>query len=291
MIQTPFGNAAPDASSAPTGDVLRAVGSALRGDRGGAAARLAKAQAGLERRGRQALRGAPAPRTATPAGPRPIPLPPLVPLRQVPLRLPDGRQVRLTLAPAVARYRDLVAVARVGDANAGRVFAELAKQRRAIDNLADSQRALADQLVRLQANGDLALLRGLIEGLARLEQRVETGQRRQGRELAAQRRALRVQSQRQARAVTAERRAAQVQKIQGAVASAQTAAFGVQGELLAAGNLKLALNQLGWGFASEFLTAIGVAKPGTVNPLVWLAPFGNLLTGQLLLGKTQTNRG
>lgn len=288
-----------DEAVAPTRDVLLAVSSALRGDRRRVRVLVAKAQDRIQKRLQRELRAlgqskpAPAKKKMKIRGARlnpPERLPPVVPPGAVEARLPDGRKVRLVLAPAAARHRDMLALRRVSGANTKRAFDAIVHNGRAIDQLAASQRELADRLAKLQSNGDLALLRGIVEGLASLERRMEGIKRRQDKALGAQKRSVQKQFARQARALTAQTRATRIQKLHGAVASVQSAAYGTRGSLLATNNILLAANQLGWSFAPQIFESLGLAKPGATSPLAWLAPLGSLVASQAVLGRRQHER-
>jgi len=288
-----------DEAVAPTRDVLLAVSGALRGDRKRVRLFIAKAQARIEKRLRRELRtlgrNKPAPtrkkqkiRGAHLSPPKR--LPPLAPYGAVEARLPDGRKLRLVITPVAARHRDMLALKRVSAANTKRAYDAIAHNGRAIDQLAASQRELADRLAKQQSNGDLALLRGIVEGLASLERRVEGVKRRQDRALGAHKRSVQKQFARQARALTAQTRATQIQKLHGAVASMQSAAYGTRGRLVSTNNVLLAANQLGWSYAPQIFEALGLAKPGSTSPLAWLAPSASLVASRAVLGRRQHER-
>lgn len=288
-----------DEARASTEDVLKVVSVALRGDRKGVVKLVAKVQNRVEKRVKRELRGLvahkPAPTLKRPKihGARlsaPKDFPPTAPPGALTMRLPNGRRVRVVVAPAAARHRDLSALRRISGVNTRRVYDAVAHNARAIDQLAAAQRELAERVTRLQSNGDLALLRGLVDGLGKLERRLGGVKRLQDRALKEQKRSLQGQIARQTRASRLQNRAAQIQKLQGAVASAQSAAFGTAGDLLATNNLLLAANQVGWSFAPEILKAFGIAKAGTSSPFAWLAPLASLVTSQAILGRRQHER-
>ena len=209
-------------------------------------------------------------------------LPPVAPPGAVEIKRPDGRKTRFV----VARHQDMLALMRVNEANTERAFDAIAHNGRAIDQLAASQGELADRLTKLQANGDLALLRGLIKGLADLKHRMERGKRLQDRALAAHKRSVqkqRAHQARQARALESQTRIAQVQKLHEAAASIQSVALARRDDLLTAENLQLAANQLFWSFAPEIFEALGFTESGATSPLAWLAPLGNLITGAVII--------
>lgn len=285
--------------AAPTKDVLLAVSGALRGDRKGVQVLVKKARSRIEKRISRELRSIARDKPATKKnkpkirGARlspPSRPPPMAPPGPVHVRLPDGRRVRLELHPAVARHRDLSTLTRVSRSNTKRAFAAIDHNGRAIDRLAATQQELADRLAKLQSNGDLALLRGLVEGLVNLERRVEKARDVQGKALAAQKRSVQKQFARQAQTVAAQNQAAQIQKLHGAIATLQSAAFGTKGSLLAPNNIRLAANQLGWSFGPQILETLGLAESGTTSPLAWLAPLASLGTSQAVLGRRQHER-
>ena len=288
-----------DEAVAPTRDILLAVSSVLRGDRKRVRLIVAKTRGRIEKRLRRELgallRTRPAPTAKQPkvSGARPgAPkrLPPMAPAGAVGARLPDGRNVRLALFPATARHRDVAALRRVFTVNTEQAFGAIAQNGRAIDRLAASQKQLASRLAKLQAKGDLALLRGILEGLTKLERRVDGVKRRQDKALSTQKRYMQRKFSRQARALKVQRRAAQIQKLNGTVASVQSAAFGTRGRLLSTNNVLLAANQLGWSFAPQVFEALGLARPGATNPAAWLAPLASLVTSQVVLGRRQHER-
>ena len=283
----------------PTRDVLLAVSSVLRGDRKRIKLIVAKTRGRIEKRLRRELgtllRTKPVQTTkqakisgARPGTPkRP---PPMAPAGAVGVKLPDGRTVRLALVPATARHRDLAALRRVCTVNTEQAFGAIAQNGRAIDRLVTSQKQLASRLAKLQAKGDLALLRGILEGLTKLERRVDGVKRRQDKALVAQKRYMQQKFSRQARALKVQKRAAQIQKLNGTVASVQSAAFGTPGRLLSTNNVLLAANQLGWSFAPQIFEALGLTRPGATNPAAWLAPLASLVTSQAVLGRRQHER-
>ena len=283
----------------PTKDVLLAVSSALQGDRKGIQAFVGKARDRIEKRLGNELRvlrrSKSAPTTKKPKirGARlspPVPQPAVAPPGAVVTRLPDGRKARLVLNPTTARHQDMLALRQISRVNTKRAFTAIAHNGRAIDRLAASQRELESRFAKLQSSEDLALLRGMVEGLANLGRQVEGVKRLQAKALTAQKQSFQKKLARQARALEAQTRAAEIQKLHGAVAAVQSAAFGTKGSLLATNNLLLAANQLVWSFGPQILEALGLAKPGATSPMAWLAPFGSLLTSQVVLGRRQHER-
>lgn len=288
-----------DEAVVPTRDVLLAVSGALRGDRKRVRMLVAKAKDRIEKRLQRELRTlgqskpAPTKQKLKIHGARltlPERLPPVAPPGAVEARLPNGRRIQFVLSPAVARHRDMLALRRVSGANTKRTFDAIDHNGRAIDQLAASQQKLAGRLAKLQSNGDLALLRGIVEGLAGLERRMEGIKRRQDKALGAQRRVVQKRFARQTRVLRAQIRATQIQKLHGAVMSVQTAAYGTKGNLLTTNNLLLAANQLAWTFAPQIFGALGLSKPGATSPLAWLAPLGSLVASRTVLGSRQHER-
>lgn len=288
-----------DEAIVPTRDVLLAVSGALRGDRRRVRLLVAKAKGRIEKRLERELRslGKRKPshvrqkqkiQGARLAPPQRLPRPaPPVALKA---RLPDGRMIKLGHTPAAARRRDMQAFRRVSSVNTKQAYDAIVRNGKAIDRLAAAQQELTDRLAKLQANGDLALLRGIVEGLASLERRMEGVKRRQDKALGVQKRTARKRFARQAQRLKSQTRAAQIQKLHGIVMSAQTAAYGTKGKLLTANNLLLAANQLGWSYAPQITQALGLSKPGSTSPLDWLAPLGNLVVSRALLGSRQHER-
>src|SRR5260221_10660930 len=123
-------------------DLLAAAAHALRGDR----TRVRDLLAGVKERAEDRARDAIAQRLegarqtvapTAPATPLPKPAvprlaPKVAPDWPVDIRFADGRRLRATIAPGVARRRDLVALSRVGEANDRRAFAAIAHQRESL---------------------------------------------------------------------------------------------------------------------------------------------------------------
>lgn len=280
-------------------ETVEAVSSVLRVDRKRVRLIVAKAREQIRKRLQRELRAlgrskpAPARKKLKIRGARlnpPKRLPPAPLPGVVEARLADGRKVRFALAPAAARHRDMMALSRVSAANTKQAFNAIAHNGRSIDQLAASHRELADRLAKLQSSGDLALLRGIVKGLASLERRMEGIKRHQDRALGAHKRSVQKQFARQAHALTAQTRATQIQKMHGVVASVQSAAYGTRGRLLATNNVLLAANQLGWSYAPQLFEALGLAKPGAASSLNWLAPLGSLVMSRVVLGRRQHER-
>lgn len=288
-----------DEAAAPTRDVLLAVSGALRGDRKGVRLLVARTKDRIEKRLQRELRALGRNKPASTRkklkirGARLTPperLPPVAPHGAAKARLPNGRKVRLVLAPAAARHRDMLTLRRVSSTNTKRAFDAIAHNGRAIDQLAASQRELADRLAKLQSNGDLALLRGIVEGLAHLERRMKGFMHRQDKALGAQKRSFQKRFASQARVLKSQTRTNQIQKLHGAVVSMQSTAYGTQGSLLTVNNILLAANQLFGSFAPEIAEALGLSKPGETSHLEWLAPLGSFVATQVALARRQHER-
>lgn len=200
----------------------------------------------------------------------PRPMPPLSPPRPVQLVLPDGRNLRVALGPAVGQHADLVAVRRVSADNDRRAF-------QAIARLEASQRDLERKVAELEAQRDLGLTR-LFDRFAGLSRRVDRVQTVQARESTSVRTLVARQRLRMRAQMRAQAAAVRVQQLNGAASSMQVAAFGQKGDLFAKNNLALAGNQLLWGLIEPLLRGFGVG---------WLAPLGNLAVAQNTLGRQQ----
>lgn len=220
--------------------------------------------------------------------PAPQPMPAMKPDAKLTLRLPNGK----VNVVHVARHRDLVSVARANDANARLAFAAITHNGRAIDRLASSHVALTERVDELQPEGELGLLRGMVEGLAGLESRLRQVERAQRHALAAPSRSTRKQLAWLKREVENHARNAGAQKLQGTVATLQSIAMSTEGELLSRENVLLAINQLGWNFGAQALRATGGgAAAGVASLLELLAPLGNLATSKAVIGKGFAGKG
>jgi hypothetical protein len=279
-----------DTQEAPGGSyVLRAVWRALRGDRQGARNIVADVRRDIRsslQDGLTASQPADAVAAATTRGARltpPAPVPSIAPPTKVTVRLPDGRTMHVAQVPAAARHNDLLNVARVNAANSKRAFAAIAHNGRAIDQLASSQYLLAERVTKLQSDGDLGLLRGIVEGLSALESRLGRVERDQKRSLAAQGRSTHKQIAAVNRTLKAQSRAMSAQKLHGAVATVQSVALATGGDLLTRENILMAANQLGWSFAGDLLLSTLGATSGAANLVSLAAPLANLATSRAIL--------
>ena len=279
--------------SMSTSDVLHAVSRALRGDRQGARSLIGALRDGIESRVQDGLASAGRREggVGTPIRGARLPeaqaLLPIAPPAKVTMRLPDGRKIRIVQVPAAARHRDMLNIARVNDVNTKRAFAAITHNGRAIDRLACSQDLLADRITKLQADGDLYLLRGMVEGLAALESRVRNVERAQQRGLAGQARATRKESAGLNRALESQARALQVQKFHDAVGSMQSVALATGDDLLTRENVLLAGNQLGWSFATELLRSALGSTSSAAALLAWAAPLASLATSKAIIPKAK----
>jgi hypothetical protein len=300
--------------SEPVGDLVAAVSDTLRGDR----SMLGDMAAVAQRRAQDRIRDriAPDPQQARPATPIPAAVARRVPQpggrKAIEIRFANGQRVRATIAPAVARRRDLAALARVSGDNDRRAFAALRRHRTAIHRLTRSQTDLSKKVSTLQAQADLTLV-GVVQGFAGLDRRVRTvttqtqavigtatsAGTQYGLEAASRRgdvrairygRQLQAQRLQQARAIRQLATRAQIQNVSNIVNSVQTTAFGQQGSLFATNNLLLAGNQLFWSLLDPVLQRAGVLNATSSTIVAGLAPLGTLLTGQILLAERQRVR-
>jgi len=291
------------ADTAALGDLATTVSDLLRGDR---ATALRSMAAAAERRARDRIRETGAPPDRQPAPPIPAAIPEPVPqpgsARAVDLRLTNGRRIRAVIAPAVARRRDLAAVARASAINDRRSFAALRRHRAAIARLDRSTAELNDKITALQEQADLTLS-GVVTGLAGLERQVRNvaqtqrvaaaqpqgssgGAPREGRPV---RRVRQAQMQRlqQAQELRAQAFRAQIREVTNVVNTVQATAFGQRGSVFATNNLLLAGNQLFWTFLDPVLQRVGVLDATGATIVAAVAPLGTLVTGQILLGDRQ----
>jgi hypothetical protein len=209
-------------------------------------------------------------------------LPQLDPSPPVEIRLPNGRRVPATVSPAPARRSDVIALARVNDANDRQAFAAIRDQSEALGNLQRSHDELAEKVASMQRQSDQVLL-GLLEGLGRIQQRVRSAAVQGTLTDVRSTPAVTARQQQQLQSMAT---ASRIQQVTAAVNSAQTAAFGQRGSVLAPNNLLLMGNQLLWSFIDPLLRGFGVPSE-TSRLFGWLAPLGTLLTGQLVLGNRQ----
>ncbi|HJZ78576.1 MAG TPA: hypothetical protein VKE51_42905 [Vicinamibacterales bacterium] len=293
------------ADTGALGDLATAVSDVLRGDR---ATALRDMAAAAERRVRGRLRDGSAPPDQQPAAPiqvaAPQRIPQPAPARAVNLRLANGSRIRAVIVPAVARRRDLAAVARASAINDRRAFAALRRHRRAIARLDRSNAALTDQVSTLQAQADVTLS-GLVTGFAGFERQVRNavrpqvvaaagqpppssvGEPRETRPVRRVRQSPQLQRLQQARALRAQAFRAQVKEVTNVVNTVQATAFGQRGSVFATNNLLLAGNQLFWTFLDPVLQRVGVLDATSATVVAALAPLGTLATGQILLADRQ----
>lgn len=263
-----------DAGPSPTHEILRAVSSAVRGGRTDVADLLARARDRIEERVRDGV-GQALPRAD---GTEPIRGAQLGNLRPHPA------------IPATTSRKHLVALQRVSASNERRAFAAIQHNSRAIDRLAKCQRELGSTLAKLQARGDVALLEGILDGLCRVERRVQATERA----VAARVSSLETHAVQETRALRSDLnsqiRASRIDKLTETVGSMQSAAFGTRGRVFAASNLLLAANQLLWAFGGDLLRAFGILGRGESTPLAWLSPVASLVVAQVALGNRQHER-
>lgn len=299
--------------SAPIGNLAAAVSDALRGEpptlRGVVAAARQRAEGRvLDALGPRVEAGSAPPLLAS-ARARTMPHP--GPDREVVIRLRDGRRLRAMISPAIARRRDLSAVARASAENNRRAFAALGGHHSAIQRLARSQQELAGKVAAMQEQTDRAVI-GLVEGLAGLQRTVgqnttqtiaaltppsgrasdvsPLGEVRPVRQRPETPRLRGVAKMRPVASANVVAVRAQIQNVTNIVNSLQAVAYGQKGRLLAPNNLILAGNQLFWSLVDPVLQGVGVLNAASATVVAAVAPLGNLLTGQILLADRQTVR-
>jgi len=261
--------------TSPSNDLASVAGAPV-GDRTQARALFERARQRVEQRARDELRrrvdgDAGAGAGAAAATPAPRPPPNRAPARSVRIGLPDGRQLRVTMTPAPARQDDLAALSRVTADNDRRAFQELRRQGQALD-------ALEKRVAELEQQSDAALL-GFLKRFGDLDQLLKTATAAQRSTAAA--------VTRQAEELRSQLASAQIQKITAAVTSAQVAAFGEKGSLLATNNLLLTGNQLLWSFIEPLLRRVGFDLGKSPSTIAWLAPLGSLALGAVTVGRQQ----
>jgi hypothetical protein len=277
------------------GDLVAAVTDALHGDRTG----LNQIVDNAKERARERLLNAlmPAPQERQPAVPIPAPkarpMPQLSRERNVEIRLRNGRRVLARIAPAVARKRDLGAVARASEDNTRFAFDALARHRSAIGGLRRSQEELAKKVTDLEQRRDLELV-GLLQGFSALEHQVRgvrsvtqalmTGARPPDPAWPAQ---PTRQPLKEIPDVKLLELRSQLQSVTNVVNTVQAAAFGERGSILATNNLLLAGTQLFWSLLDTVLQRIGVLNAASATVVAALAPIGTLFTGEIVLGDRQ----
>lgn len=292
------------------GDLAAAVSDALHGNRVGLNAIARDARQRTEQRAVDALtrryRDASAPGQGLPPVARRVPEP--GPDRDLEIRLPSGRRLRARISPAVARRKDLAALARASAENGRRTFHALRRQRGALVRLSQSQDELARKLSALEQQSDRTLL-GLIEGLTGSNRQVSNAgvQAQAGRiatgtaggstpSRASEGRAigrrplpseLQREHVRQLRDTKLLAVRAQIQSATSVVNSIQAAAYGQRGSVLSTNNLLLAGTQLFWGALAPALESVGAVNAASATVLAAIAPVGTLLTGEVLLGDRQ----
>ena len=223
------------------------------------------------------------PRPRRAAVPRTIPR--LEPDWPVEVRLPNGRKVRATFTPPVARRHDLAAVARVSAANDREAFATITRQGDALETLRRSHEELVKKVAVLQERADRALF-ALLQGLASFKQGLQAFKVRE-RAIRTERLSVRALAGRQQRELRSLATTARIQQVTAVVNSVQATAYGQRGSILATDNLLLAGNQLLWIFLDPLLRRVGMIEGASPSLATWLAPLGSLVTGHLALGNRQ----
>jgi hypothetical protein len=225
----------------------------------------------------------PARRAAASSPPRAAALPIPEPAKEGPvaLRLPNGRRVNAVLSPGVARRSDLAAIARVSADNNRRTFGALQAQSAAVDGLKRSQEQLVEKVAQLEKRADdavLALTQTFSQSSRQLKELAAQGQKALTRAGTAATTAV------QTLAVTQ-----QAQNLTSVIGTAQAAAYGERGSVLAPNNLLLTGNQLLWTFLAPASVALG-ASASTAMVLALLAPIGSLVTGFAAVGRHVSER-
>jgi hypothetical protein len=201
----------------------------------------------------------------------------MAPPRPTQIRLAGGRKLRAQLSPDVARRADVDRLRRTSAANDRRIF-------RHVDELGRAKDDLEHRVAALEEERDQSLM-GLVDAFSGLARRLESARGEQAAALARTRQELEGTARQEVKALRSELRAqasaARIQQLSSVVTSAQGAAFGQKGSILATNNLLLAGSQLLWMFLEPLLGNLGVP---------WLAPLGTLATGQLALGGRQSQR-
>jgi hypothetical protein len=222
------------------------------------------------------------PPTLAPLTPQTLPPPPVSPLsaRVVRLRLATGLKPRVAVHADVQRLREHVA------ATDTQSYQMLLKHARTIDELARRQSSMQSKLDDLQAQCDLALVGGL-RGAAATEARLDLGEQR----LESQEGALKQAQIGTQRALDLQESTQRAQALNTAIGSAQAAAFGERGSLLATNNLTIAANQLLWGLVDPLLRRLGWWSGSTLHPSAWLGPLlGGAATQAVLTRYPYTDR-
>ncbi len=277
-------------------DVLSAITGAIRGDHKQAQKLLAKARKNLEqqflrefsgknnkvkpKKKKSEIRGARIRKIKYPS--------PTAPLGALMVRLPNGKRRRLSLAPGVARYHDVMALQKFSRVTTQQFYQGISDNSRAINALGKSIEKLEKKVEKLQSNE--ALIKGLTKRLAELNTGLDLVKRNQHASVTQQKQAARQQSLMQERKTRLQERAAQIQKLHATLNSVQTAALATPGDVFSSNNVLLAINQMAWGFAPELLKSLGFNAASLDNPTPWLTPIANLLTTQVLVGRRQQNR-
>jgi hypothetical protein len=219
------------------------------------------------------------------------------PSSEIQRTLRNGRRVRGSSAPDVARRSELASIARVNAENHRRSLDALRRQRHAIRRLTRSHAELSEKVTHLEKRTEQAVV-SITQGLIGLDRRVTQATRSSVVTATAEgspappralpiREAQRLQHLQQMREVKALAFRAQIQNVTNVVNSAQMAAFGEKGSVFATNNLILAGNQLFWSLLEPVLRGFGALDAATGTVVAALAPLGTLVTGQLALGERQ----
>jgi hypothetical protein len=223
------------------------------------------------------------PRPKSAAAPQAVPR--LAPDSPLEIRLQNGRKLRATFTPAVARRDDLAALGRVSAANDRRALAAVKQQSDALEALKRSHEELSEKFTALQEQADRALI-ALVEGLAGFKEQLRAV-KVQEQTVRAERLSVRRLATRQQRQLRSLATTSRIQQVTGVVNSMQAAAYGQKGSVFATNNLLLAGNQLLWTFIDPLLRQLGIVAGTSPSLATWLTPLGSLVTGHLALGNRQ----
>lgn len=284
----------------PTQDALPAATlDMLRGDRAKLQEMLAGVRQRAGARAREELQRRidailPSPPPKAPAAPAakpvitPKPIPRASPDWPVDIRLPNGRTMRASIAPSMARRDDLDAVGRAAADNDRQAAAVIQRQSDALDRLHRSHDELEQRVAALQEQSDQLLL-NLLQGLAGFDQKLRDVVGRQEM-LKAERVSARTAVARQRNEIKSLETSGRIQQVNAVIGSVQSAAYGDKGSLFTTNNLLLAGNQLFWMFFEPALRGLGVITETSPSLFSWLTPIGSLVTGHLALGNRQHDR-
>jgi hypothetical protein len=208
------------------------------------------------------------------------------------IRLQNGRKIRATFTPAVARRHDLAALDRVCAANDRQALAAIKQQSDALDTLRRSHEELSKKVTALQEQADRALI-ALLQGLTIFNQQLHTVKVQEQTIRAARLsvRTLAARHKHQQRQLQSLATRSRIQQVTAVVNSVQGAAYGQKNSIIATNNVLLAGNQLFWIFIEPLLRGFGIINGPSPSVVTWLTPLGSLVTGQLALGSRPPQKG